>query len=856
MYRTLLILLPLTLVALLAGSFFAHPDTTIDMSDPESARYLVGFNAVETNAHDTYRWSLGGVPALFLYGFESWPVLLDLRLSSARPPSAHPAETTIASGGRSLGRFRLDDQWRHYHLLLPPQPSSERAIVFTPVTFVPGDGDSRALGFALSSFNVSVPHQGGWYLPGRVRLAYLLLLPLLVFVLVAHLSPRGALPAALSAVVAVTLAAAFPWQAGYWFPTMWSLYACLAGLALLLMLKASFVSRKGGGMVQAVRHRVAESHLVSRFSRTSAIMLSTGAALAGLLLMRLSPAPLNGWVLASGLLLAGGGTLVALALMPAWEAADAADDAPVTRSEVATLAAITLVAGGLRLWQLDSLPMGLWRDEARHGLVALRILNEPDYRPVYVPHKAGLPALFFYLIAPVIGIFGPHVWTLRLIPALVGTLLPLALWWCFRPLVGQRVALVAAWLIAIASWSVSLSRWGYPVTLDLFFVLLSVGCMWRALPHQPATRATLLRSVGLMMASALLAGLGMYTYYTGRMAPLSIGLMTLVRLGPSPARWRQYAPALVAALVVGVLTISPLFVYMVENPASYNRRVAGVGFWNDSSREMHAPVRLFLHNAVRQVGIWHVQGDNNGRYHTPDIPVLDPVTGVTMLVGLGVAWRSTRWASARWVLLVWLGVALLPGLLSAGAPHTVRSSGTMVPAFVAAAVGIVALVDILRHHLARLVFAVLVVLFLNTGVYFGAMPHDPRVYREFYITETHMGQIAREVARTTDPSLQQIAVFFSDGALESDVGQFMASGLPVGAYDDEERFLEHQPGTPALLLLPGDISPSKHQDALDLLGPGAVELAGEPCYPDGQPTLHAFAVGKQAVQWWDGRYEQ
>ena len=40
-----------------------------------------------------------------------------------------------------------------------------------------------------------------------------------------------------------------------------------------------------------------------------------------------------------------------------------------------------LLALALRMWDLGGLPFGLWRDEARHGLVALRILDDPDYRP-------------------------------------------------------------------------------------------------------------------------------------------------------------------------------------------------------------------------------------------------------------------------------------------------------------------------------------------------------------------------------------------------------------------------------------------------------------------------------------------
>lgn len=435
---------------------------------------------------------------------------------------------------------------------------------------------------------------------------------------------------------------------------------------------------------------------------------------------------------------------------------------------------------------------------------------------------------------------------------------------------GRRVALLAAWLMAGASWSVSLSRWGYPVTLDYLFVLLSIGLMWRALPYgapQPgsseplpyprAARRALPGAILLMMGSALCAGLGFYTYYTGRFAPLTISVLTAARLGWSWARWRFYAPALAAAFVVGVLTVAPLLSYILENPESYNRRASAVAFWNENDRELHAPASLFLRNAAHQLGIWHVQGDNNGRFHTPYLPALEPISGLMMLVGLALLWRSRHWKTERLVLFLWLGVGLLPGLLSADAPHTVRSGGTLVPVLVAAAIGMAATLALPRAQWVRsalLAAFVLVPSGTSVWVYFGAMPRDPAVYREFYVTETHIGQTFRALAETSDPALRQARSFTTDGVLHNEVAEFLLAGLSPGTYDDEEQELFPPPGPVALLLLPGESSPEKQRAVLDLLGPGAVALENEPTYPDGTPTLHAFARGPEMVAWWNSLY--
>src|SRR3954464_1816862 len=124
------------------------------------------------------------------------------------------------------------------------------------------------------------------------------------------------------------------------------------------------------------------------------------------------------WSSVAGWTLLIGGAILLAAALPALPATET--NPPSRRSVALALTAITLLALALRLPGLDALPLGMWRDEARHGLLALRILNDRSYRPVYVPNVADIPALLFYLAAVPIALFGAHPWTIRLIPALAG----------------------------------------------------------------------------------------------------------------------------------------------------------------------------------------------------------------------------------------------------------------------------------------------------------------------------------------------------------------------------------------------------------------------------------------------------
>src|SRR5213078_2370111 len=97
------------------------------------------------------------------------------------------------------------------------------------------------------------------------------------------------------------------------------------------------------------------------------------------------------------------------------------------------------------------LPYGLWRDEAWHGVIAQRILEDPSYRPVYIAEAhVNMPALVLYPFALAIKRWGAHEWAMRPIVALAGALTVLPLYGLVRRLTGRvGLALLAAALLAI-----------------------------------------------------------------------------------------------------------------------------------------------------------------------------------------------------------------------------------------------------------------------------------------------------------------------------------------------------------------------------------------------------------------------
>src|SRR5437870_223074 len=82
---------------------------------------------------------------------------------------------------------------------------------------------------------------------------------------------------------------------------------------------------------------------------------------------------------------------------------------------------IVALAISYRFWQLNHLPPGLHPDEAANGLDVFRILEKHDFRPLYNTNGPR-EALFFYLQAFFVWLFGNTILALRLAPALFGSL--------------------------------------------------------------------------------------------------------------------------------------------------------------------------------------------------------------------------------------------------------------------------------------------------------------------------------------------------------------------------------------------------------------------------------------------------
>ncbi|HCC84085.1 MAG TPA: hypothetical protein DEP87_00135 [Candidatus Pacebacteria bacterium] len=177
------------------------------------------------------------------------------------------------------------------------------------------------------------------------------------------------------------------------------------------------------------------------------------------------------------------------------------------KSPQVLLSLITILAIGLRFWQLDTLPSQLNRDEAALGYNAFLLVQTgqdewgkpwPLVLESFGDYK--LPG-YVWLVAIAGQIFGWHDWVVRLPSAAAGSLLPGLIYiWLKNLKKADSAALWAALLTAVLPVSWFYSRMGFEANLALSFLVI-----WLILVAKKATSySQVWLDVGLIFGAALL----------------------------------------------------------------------------------------------------------------------------------------------------------------------------------------------------------------------------------------------------------------------------------------------------------------------------------------------------------------
>ncbi|MCR4407812.1 MAG: PA14 domain-containing protein [Anaerolineae bacterium] len=408
------------------------------------------------------------------------------------------------------------------------------------------------------------------------------------------------------------------------------------------------------------------------------------------------------------------------------------------------LLAILLLASFFRLYQFNNIPFGTWYDEADGGLHALRVLQDPNYRPVFVP-AMDRSAFLVYLFAMALRLFGVSTLALRAVPVAFGLGGVLAAYLFGREFEDERLGLLFAFFIAVSRWHVNFSRIAMTGIDTPFFILLT---LYFLLKGGRTGRAWDFAWGGLVL------GLSLWFYTTNNFLLIIVALLVMMQaVAVRDYLRRNWANLLLLALAV-LLVVAPLARYALRHSDVFWARPRRLSIFRDPT--VTDPRAAIIESVKRHVLMFNFQGDRNGRHNLPGAPMLDPISGALFV--LGFAYSLWRWRNPRYLLLpVWWVVMLCPAVFALffESPQALRGIGTLPVVYLMACLPLYALIREFRRLFARwirllpiAVGALLVVVgWYNFDFYFHKQANDFAVWNAFSTPETLM---ARQIQRWQD----------------------------------------------------------------------------------------------------------
>lgn len=441
---------------------------------------------------------------------------------------------------------------------------------------------------------------------------------------------------------------------------------------------------------------------------------------------------------------------------------------------------LLLVVGAfaIRLYKVESIPAGIFWDEAYEGLDAFSLFGKPISQwPLFFTAINGREPLFVYLVHLAQFIGGPTIWSVRVISAGAGALLtPALVWlgWEIAPLLGvlqrRRFALWSGLASLALLWPQVISRLGQRISLFALLEVLACAALWRAWRTG---------RLGWWLIAGALAGLSFYTYLAVRLLPfvfVPVGLLLLWRERQKlwEARW-----GLLAFLFAALTTAAPLLLHFARQPEHFSMRTGQVNILAQFG------LPGLLKNGLAILGMAFRGGDFNFRLNFPGRPVLDLFTTLPFLIGL---WRALLRLGRPGYAFLFSGltILLIPSLLSIEAPNFGRAFGAYPFVVLLIALGLDWLSQASGKIRPRLdaLFAVvgsgalLLAVALSVRVYFVDWVNHPD---SFAAWDTGQTQVAEDILqlRAADPSLR---IYAGSSLLENPAVRYLLSAVGVGDY--------------------------------------------------------------------------
>ncbi len=393
-------------------------------------------------------------------------------------------------------------------------------------------------------------------------------------------------------------------------------------------------------------------------------------------------------------------------------------------------ALIVILAFVVRIYNIDSVPSGIYPDEANNGTNAFDAMQSGHY-PWFYPDNNGREGLFLNIIALLFKFFGVSILTLKLPAIIMGTLTVIGVYFLARELFisKPRLALIASYLTAVSFWAINFSRISFRANMMLPVLTFAFYFFFRGIRTKKA--------IDFIISGAIF-GLGFHTYIAFRIAPaLLIVLLILLTIQGGRIFLSDYWKKILIFIFCAVIVAFPIFYTYHQHPEYLTSRSGDISVFSPSEKGL---VEILTDTISTSLLKFNVHGDQNWRHGFPPLPTLEPVAGIMFLCGIIFsAWifiyffyrrvshkNTNRKLVTHGFLIAWFFAFLAPEFMTTeGLPHSLRSLGTLPVVYIFAAFFINYLLERAQHYSHKLFIcaSVLTIALLIYIGFFGIMQY-------------------------------------------------------------------------------------------------------------------------------------
>jgi len=374
-------------------------------------------------------------------------------------------------------------------------------------------------------------------------------------------------------------------------------------------------------------------------------------------------------------------------------------------SIIIILLIVLAIASFFRLWQLSVIPPGLYPDVAMNGNDAINALRTDSFK-VFYPENNGREGLFINLIALSFSIFGPSIWSMKIVAAIFGILAVLGLYLVTKEIFlntaleakAEGIALLSSFFLAVSFWHTLFSRIGFRAIMVPFILVFGIYFILKGFRT---------KKLSDFIIAGIFWGAGFYTYIAFRMAVIILAAIFFLKIidyfknNKPEIRWSWWWDKILIKdgwwkvkifLLVIFLVALPIGIYFLQHPQDFIGRAAGVSVFQQQN-----PIKaLFLSLAIH-LGMFNFHGDGNWRHNFAGFPMLPWPVGILFLIGFflsinylikSIKIKDYSLFTISCLLFAWFFAMLLPGVLTyEGIPHALRIVGVIPIVYIFVALG-------------------------------------------------------------------------------------------------------------------------------------------------------------------------